>query len=473
MLKSYDRDRIIIGLFIIARLIFCCYRAAHQSVVADEAFTFIRFVDGPWNKVYTLYDSNNHVLYSLLAKLSIRAFGISEFTLRLPSLIAGLLLLVGVAKVLRRLVVSKTVAVLAVVAIGIHPLLLEFCIAARGYGLSLAAFVWALWFAMESSYIVAGALLGAAIASNLAITFPALAFCGAWILVGCGSRRERLIASSTMVFVATAVSVIVYSPILAFMLSHRNYFYTGYPSFRAALFALILASFHYKLPAFTGLFGNYPASEAILWLFLPLVAGFISVSAWRIAHRDERVKLLPAATLALSLLGLAAAHAILGLPYPAERTWLYTVILFGMAWAIASDNAQGTALSAVNLVLAAAVMMQFASQLQTEYFETWSKDRDMRRISEMIRDDSIHKAPNSVTVSATWLHQPALEFYRRRLAITSLREVERLDPTQFSGYEYYVFSGEDDPDRSWREGFAVLFWDSEVRVMLARRHGVD
>lgn len=113
------------------------------------------------------------------------------------------------------------------------------------------------------------------------------------------------------------------------------------------------------------------------------------------------------------------------------------------------------------------LVLQFSTQLQTEYFETWSRDRDMRRISETIQADSIRKPPGSVAVSATWWHQPALEFYRRRLHIVALREVERQDPTRFSGYDYYVLSG-DDPDRAKGDGFSAMFWDPEVGVLLTR-----
>lgn len=48
-----------------------------------------------------------------------------------------------------------------------------------------------------------------------------------------------------------------------------------------------------------------------------------------------------------------------------------------------------------------------------------------------------------------------------------MREVQRLDPTPFSGYDYYVLS-DADPYSPKREGLDVMFRDPDVGVMFAR-----
>ena len=56
----------------------------------DEIITLVHSVRLPWNQVFTTYPSpNHHVLYIVLAKLSVSLFGESEVTLRLPAAIAG------------------------------------------------------------------------------------------------------------------------------------------------------------------------------------------------------------------------------------------------------------------------------------------------------------------------------------------------------------------------------------------------
>src|ERR1700704_2410020 len=77
------------------------YRARSQSITIDEAFTYSSFLG---TKHFWLFDgavANNHVLYTLLCKLSIVLFGLSELTLRLPSLAGGLLYFIGLFRLSR------------------------------------------------------------------------------------------------------------------------------------------------------------------------------------------------------------------------------------------------------------------------------------------------------------------------------------------------------------------------------------
>ena len=56
------------------------------------------------------------------------------------------------------------------------------------------------------------------------------------------------------------------------------------------------------------------------------------------------------------------------------------------------------------------------------------------------------KLPNSVSLSATWYHQPALEFYRNYYHIAALKPVERHAKTFLNGFDYYVLNLKDDDD---------------------------
>jgi hypothetical protein len=90
-------------LFALLRTGWCAYRAATQSIVHDEAYSFFKFIDGPWSNLWTpLYDAGNHVLYLALAKLSVDFLGVSELSLRLPSVLAGLAMMLGIFGVLER-----------------------------------------------------------------------------------------------------------------------------------------------------------------------------------------------------------------------------------------------------------------------------------------------------------------------------------------------------------------------------------
>ena len=65
------------------------YKAWTLGITIDEAFTYLNYVSGPFSAVFTEPGYNNHALNTLLCKLSVAVFGLSEFTLRLPSVLCG------------------------------------------------------------------------------------------------------------------------------------------------------------------------------------------------------------------------------------------------------------------------------------------------------------------------------------------------------------------------------------------------
>ena len=151
-------------LFALARTGVCAYRAAAQSITVDEATTYLNYVREHWANVWSNYDPNNHILYSILAQLSVRAFRVSEFSLRLPSVLAGFFLVIGIHRVLEQTVESRAVRWIALVGLSTAPLMLDFSVAARGYGLGLALLVWAIYFSVRGRDAWAGVFAGLSIA---------------------------------------------------------------------------------------------------------------------------------------------------------------------------------------------------------------------------------------------------------------------------------------------------------------------
>src|SRR5437899_2401024 len=110
-----------------------------QSLWYDEMVTLVNFVGQPWSSIVKgEYSPNNHILFSLLAKIVIPETGdIADITilLRLPSLIAGSLVPIALAWPLRRCC-PKLALGIAIVG-SIHPWLITFSTWARGYALLL------------------------------------------------------------------------------------------------------------------------------------------------------------------------------------------------------------------------------------------------------------------------------------------------------------------------------------------------
>jgi uncharacterized membrane protein YgdD (TMEM256/DUF423 family) len=133
----------------LAAVVYVVVRAWVIPFTWDESFSWLEFVRGDdlWPKDVGTMSANNHLLNTWLMKLCKWGMGSSEFSLRLPNVLAGIVYILSVAWFsCREKNTFRQVAVFLLLA-G-HPYLLEFFSIARGYGLAngimLAGF-WMLW----------------------------------------------------------------------------------------------------------------------------------------------------------------------------------------------------------------------------------------------------------------------------------------------------------------------------------------
>jgi hypothetical protein len=447
----YRLERIFAIACALARFALCCYRAATQSIIVDEATTYNKFVSGPWRKLFGRYDANNHILSSIMVKLTVTLGGLSPFKLRLPSLIAGFFLTIGVFWLLKR-VESWPLRWAAFALVCLHPLLLDFSIAARGYSLSLAFFVWGLYFSMERRYLLAGVLQGLAISSNLAILFPVLA-----LMVAVAILERQLKPVLNLALPALLLAALITGPSLR--RAHKDDFYTGYPDFRTAVESLSATSLHARADR-DGILGDRKTAERVGIIALPIF--MLAVGGAALFARQ----LLPFLTLAITMLGLILARWLFDVNYPSDRTCLYFIILAAVSWALAGDVFKNAMIRALWLLPVILLGIQFCTQLQTRYFQFWRVETDDQLIAGLIQQAAKGKPENSLTLSSSWMHQPTLEFYRQYLHITALKPVERFDPTPLTGFDFYLLSW-GDVDRAKVANLQTIFDDPETEVMLA------
>ena len=437
-----------------------------QSVVHDEAFTYLAFLQGSWHTVYFEFNANNHVLLSILTKLSIGFFGLSEFSLRLVSVLAGFFLTMGVYQVLREAKTWVAIRWIALLAIGAHPLLMDFSVAARGYSLALAFLIWAIAFSMRGSNVVTGFLLGMAVAANLVVVLPAVGLLLSRLALSRAAIGERVRAA----LIAAGLMAVVFAAVCWGAVSSMTpgqFVTAGLPTITRSLDSLIwtsiLATRH---PGFLG----YESVEWFLeWVMIPvliLVVGIAALRMWR-GGEEARARLQTAGALGFACAGMIAGHYLLKLNYPLDRTGLPFVVLAGMAWAIAISELNNVWVTGANVVLGLLLFAQFLTQFQTRQFQIWWYDKSTKQVAERLAEEARGKPPGSVRISATWIHQPALEFYRVYKKIDAIQPIVRRDDILLSGFDYYVLNT---PDTEAPEAkrMEVLFSDPLAGVVLAR-----
>lgn len=128
-----DYDRWWLG---IAMLIAIALRAfiADQPMRYDESFTFLYFVKNGYGDLFYYPLPNNHILYTLLEKLSVLAVGSNPIGIRLPALLAGVALIPLAYRLCRKLD-RQSSGIFASIGVAVMPFLVLYSTNGRGYSL--------------------------------------------------------------------------------------------------------------------------------------------------------------------------------------------------------------------------------------------------------------------------------------------------------------------------------------------------
>jgi mannosyltransferase len=201
----------------------------------DELFTAIHFVtaDSAWQAATTAINFNNHVGYSLLARLSVELFGRSEWALRLPALLFGLATL-PVLWWCSRVVAGPGIALAAALALALAPEHLRWSISARGYTalvlgvLGSSALLFMLLQRPTVRRTTAFALVTAATAYFHLHAIPAALVQGMFLLAWLVAERHDAVGRRGAIYglaalaAAAVLTVLLYLPMLPALLQEVN-----------------------------------------------------------------------------------------------------------------------------------------------------------------------------------------------------------------------------------------------------------
>lgn len=400
------------------------------------------------------YDACNHVLHTLLMKLSSLVFGTGELALRIPSLIGALLYFTAVYR-LTLLLFRGWPQLLAVGAMVLHPMVLDFMVAARGYGLALALFTWSFYFAV--SWLIkgfdrrllwrSGVCGGLAIAANLTLAVPVISMglllCLLALHRGRSSLREIADGWAGPAFVPAFLLLLF--PAMAVTGIEFYYGASSFPDFVRSVVESIG-----KVPGSAVFVAVRKASLVLVPLGIALFAG-ISVAAAMLLGRQLRSGrmdyrtapyLLAAGIPAASALILIAGHYLARVPYPFGRTGLYMIplvtlaILFGARLLPRGRNAVWAAVLLLVIV--------YANQIEIRHFGFWRYDASTKALLRHLQDDHFYRTPDKpVTLAATDILETTIEYYKHRRPVTWLNGpvTENIDTAPA---DYYLLTERDE-----------------------------
>ncbi len=455
------RNEIVAKVFLAALWIVCVYRAMTQSIVHDEALTYQLYLAGPASQMFQVFDANDHFLNTLLMYVCVSLFGASELSMRIPALAGAALYFAAIYRISRYVFGTGLAFLLAIALATLNPFILDFMVAARGYGMALALWMWALALLLPyiegpkprtpRKLIEAAVALALSVVANLVFALPAALLAGMtiWLLRKPGGpppdkkKPKKRVAEDPSVAIyfalpigAIAILFLMISPLAS---ATSGAFYAGATTIQESLRSLAGVSLTHGSP-----WRSSPAMgwvrDAVAFVAAPaiLLAGLAAG-----ARRHNLLLLLASGAAIGSALLLLLAHVTLQMPYPADRTGIYflplvSLTLIGLASSIPSKPGAMAAYAVTGILL-----VQFAAQWNVRKFLVWEYDADTREIANRISENAGGKSANSIRVGGSWQLEPALNFYREKNSWAWMQPVTRAPLTE--RFDYYAVATWDRP----------------------------
>ncbi|HTW67062.1 MAG TPA: hypothetical protein VME17_20725 [Bryobacteraceae bacterium] len=477
------------------------YRAATQSIAHDEALTWQVYLSGPASTMFHYYDANNHFLATVLFRISTTLFGNSELAMRLPTLLAGAWFFWTVFRLCALVLGDGWLFLVGCAALTLNPILLDFLVAARGYGLAIAGLFWALyqmltWFnergtvpdvQLRKRLWKAAFGCSIAVAANLTLLMPAfvvaVAFCimlraagkptGVPAPASAGSAKTRKKSKKSKpealreparsyapllnFIVPTAACAVLFLLAAPIDLARSQDFYVGMPSAIKSWRNLMEVSFAYAGSGVLGPMERISRNIALVLVpALVLAALAVAFTAVKEPSLVQLATLLSSLAVAGSAVLLALAHVMSGLPFPQDRTGLYfvplaTLAALGLARMLTGRSGYQQWLGIAAGAVLACCAIEFALQWNVRSFWVWRYDADTKRIFEAL--EAAPKPPGPIHLGVSWVLEPALNYYRE------VRKAAWLLPVERDGFDgsrqFYVAIREDQRTRRWRKSKVI------------------
>ena len=151
MLSSSLKERLALSSLAAGAMCVVVIRACLQSITLDEAASFLGFAVTPW-PAHWWPSSDNHVLNSMLMRLSATIFGVNNLSARLPAVLGAAIYIGSAIFLSLKLADRKLLQALFFTCLVYNPMILDYLVAARGYSLAIG-------FLLAALSLIASAML--------------------------------------------------------------------------------------------------------------------------------------------------------------------------------------------------------------------------------------------------------------------------------------------------------------------------
>jgi hypothetical protein len=439
-------------------------RAAVISITHDEVGTYLGYSIGTVMDIirFTNLQLNNHVLNSLLVKLTTWIFGVSEFSIRLPNLIAHLLFLYFSWKILRLLTKDKFLMIAGFILINFNPYLLDFFSIARGYGLEISMMAMSIYFLLQFQlkkkpvflwlFICLSALGVLSNFTFITVYISMIILVNLLVIIELAEAKKSLkLSFISMVklnlpvfIISVCLAVLIIGPVTRLESLGEFSARANEEGFWANLFRSVIRH---------SLYGQFEGSslqfiltvvfQVLTALFFLLFSYLIYRDKWNAARSGFFVMVC---LLFVICLWFYIQHILLGSRYPQQRTALFILPLFIFTLVAFLDSLTShrqvlIPIRTLMVIVSVFVLYHFYTAASTSHYLDWKYDADTKHMlaENLALMKSVAPATErKVNFGTYWLYKPGLDFYLRLNKINWIRLVTYRDSFTEPADFYYI-----------------------------------
>jgi hypothetical protein len=394
---------------------------------------------------------NNHILNTLLMKLSSAMLGVSELSLRLPNILAHLLYLVFTFRIFNRY--GGKNAMLFFLLMNASPFLIDFFSLARGYGLAIGLMTAGFYFICRyleeqknKYYLSAMLFMAFAALANFALLNLVLLFMFMRNVLRFTVYRQKITLRN--LWQANYINLLIFAFLLGIcyeplrkLIQLKMLTTGGMNGFWFDTVESSIRAFAYNVSYKTGL-------EILCRILVCTVTGlfFIRLIGQFFRRREitltYTILLFSGGSFFLLVLSSIVQHFLMNTPFMETRFALFLYPLFMLITCfiildyseISNTIYARVATSTIVLVFAAHTL----SSLNISWYHEWKYDRYTKTVIGQLKEIKDRDSIPQIVFGATWYFYPAIEFYVKKDQLDWIY-MNYSDPRAPGNYYYWHF----------------------------------
>jgi len=359
-------------------------------------------------------DANNHILNSVLIKISENFFGFNELAHRAPNILSFLIFLVYLTLSINHLTKDRILISLAIPAGFLYIGFLDFFSLARGYGISFSFLIASIYYALifnthRNNFDLIKSQIFAifsVLANFASINFFAAQFFIIFFIILFGSKTKRARQLILLATTSLIALLLIAPPVLKLINSKALYFGESTGLFNA-VFGTLIAELSGRN---SGFFEFFLITTLISAIIIKIYSASTAAQKPIFTFREISTSTYAALLIFLIIILIQLQHLIFSTPYITRRATLYlwpVIFLFLIATFIefkATTYSKKIFLVCFNSIIVVHFIINWSATKTAE----WAYDVNTPEVYALIYKNCINKP--QTTIGTNWIYVPALNY---------------------------------------------------------------